>query len=98
MVLPPQTTREAVLEYVVPDAADAPGDGTLTYHLDATPQGMVNPEVVSVSVTWPQGYDVSDLPEGWQRAGRGVATYDDPGLVTQPSFRLTGSTTADAGR
>ena len=93
-MLPPQTTREAVLDYVVPAAADAPGDGTLTYRLDATPQGLVIPEAMSVRVTWPQGYDVSDLPEGWQRAGRGVATYDDPGLVTQPRVTITGSTAA----
>ena len=45
---------------------------------------------------WPEGYDVADLPEGWTRSGAGRATYDDPGLVTQPSFSITGS--AAAGR
>ena len=63
----------------------------MTYHLDATPQGMVVPESVSVTVHWPEGYDVGGLPEGWTRTGPGVATYDDPGMVTQPSFSITGS-------
>ncbi|SEB69228.1 Protein of unknown function [Nocardioides exalbidus] len=91
LVLPPRATREAVLDYVVPAAADAPGDGTLTYRLDATPQGMVTPEALKVTVQWPDGYDVDALPEGWTRSGAGLATYDSPGLVTQPSFTLTGS-------
>ncbi|KRE97290.1 hypothetical protein ASG76_00735 [Nocardioides sp. Soil774] len=91
LVLPPGETREAVLEYVVPAAAVPGDDGTLTYRLDATPQGMVVPQALKVSVQWPAGYDVSDLPEGWTRTGRGQASYDDPGLVTQPSFSITGS-------
>lgn len=91
LTLPPRTTREAVLEYVVPAAAVARDDGTLTYRLDATPQGMVVPQALKVSVQWPEGYDVADLPEGWTRSGPGRATYDDPGLVTQPSFSITGS-------
>ena len=91
LVLPPGETREAVLEYDVPAAAVAPGDGTLTYRLDATPQGMVIPEAVSVTVRWPKGYDVSELPEGWTRSGAGVAAYEAPALVTQPRFSITGS-------
>lgn len=90
MVLPPGETREGVLEYDVPAAAVA-GDGTLTYRLDATPQGMVVPQALDVTVHWPKGYDVADLPEGWTRKKAGVAGYDDPGLVTQPSFSVTGS-------
>ena len=89
--LPPTETREAVLEYDVPAAAIAPGDGTLTYRLDATPQGMVIPEALSVTVQWPDGYDVDSLPEGWTRTGPGEASYENPGLVTQPEFRITGS-------
>ena len=91
ITLPPRATREAVLEYVVPAAAVARDDGTLTYRLDATPQGMVIPQALSVSVQWPEGYDVSDLPEDWTRSGPGRATYDVAGLVTQPSFSITGS-------
>lgn len=91
LVLPPGETREAVLEYDVPAAAVAPGDGTLTYHLDATPQGMVVPQSLAVDVRFPDGYDVADLPEGWTRTGPGRIAYDDPGLVTQPSFSVTGS-------
>ncbi|MCF6376250.1 DUF4012 domain-containing protein [Nocardioides KLBMP 9356] len=90
LVLPPQTTKVAKLSYVVPEAARVAGTD-LTYQLDLTPQGMVVPEVVSVSVEFPKGYRVTDLPEGWARDGRGRATYDDPGLVTQPSFSLTAS-------
>jgi hypothetical protein len=90
MVLPPGETREGVLEYDVPAAAVADGD-TLTYHLDATPQGMVVPQSLQVTVHWPKGYDVGELPEGWTRTGVGVATYDEPALETQPSFSVTGS-------
>ncbi len=80
----------ATLTYVVPDAGRA-ADGDLTYQLDLTPQGMVVPQAVSVSVQWPKGYKVGALPEGWARDGRSRATYDDPGLITQPSFSITGS-------
>ncbi len=90
LTLPPTESRTAELEYVVPEAATA-GDGELAYHLDATPQGMVVPQAVSVTVHWPAGYDVTDLPEGWTRSAAGVATWDDPGLVTQPSFTVVGS-------
>ncbi|NYE35867.1 hypothetical protein F4692_000971 [Nocardioides cavernae] len=91
LVLPPGETREAVLEYDVPAAAVAPGDGTLTYRLAATPQGMVVPQALDVTVHWPKGYDVGELPQGWTRTGAGVAAYSDPGLVTQPTFSVTGS-------
>ena len=95
LVLPPGETREAVLTYDVPAAADVRGDA-LTYRLDATPQGMVNPQSLTVNVQWPKGYDVTELPEGWTRAGKGTASYVDPGLVTQPSFSVTGSTATSA--
>ena len=94
VILPPGTTREAVLEYDVPAAAVAPGDGTLTYRLDVTPQGLVVPQAVTVDVRWPEGYEVGELPDGWTRTGPGRAAYADPGLVTQPSFSITGSATA----
>ncbi len=96
LTLPPGETREVVLQYVVPAAAIAPGDGTLTYRLDATPQGLVIPQAMSVEVRWPEGYDVSELPEGWTRSGPGVTSYDDPGLVIQPRFSITGSAKATA--
>ena len=57
---------------------------------------MVNPQALTVTVQWPKGYDVTELPEGWTRAGRGKASYVDAGLVTQPSFSVTGSTAASA--
>lgn len=96
LTLPPGATREAVLEYDVPAAAVAPGDGTLTYRLDATPQGLVVPQAVTVDVRWPAGYEVGELPDGWTRTAPGRATWDDPGLVTQPSFSITGSATGSA--
>ena len=52
---------------------------------------MVTPEAVEVRVTWPKGYDVSSLPEGWSSPKPGVATWQDPGLLMQPSFSVTGS-------
>jgi hypothetical protein len=85
-----------VLEYDVPAAALAPGDGTLTYRLDVTPQGLVVPQAVTVDVRWPEGYEVGELPAGWTRTGPGRATYADPGLVSQPSFSITGSATEGA--
>lgn len=94
LLLPPGATREAVLEYDVPAAAVASDDGSLTYRLDATPQGMVIPQSLSVDVRWPAGYDVSELPEGWTRTGPGRASYENPALVTQPSFSITGSSAA----
>ena len=96
LTLPPTETREAVLEYDVPAAAVAPGDGTLTYRLDATPQGLVVPQAVSVDVRWPEGYEVGELPDGWTRTGPGRASYADPALVTQPSFSVTGSAPSPA--
>ncbi len=74
----------------------SPRTAAWLYRLDLTPQGMVTPQAVTVNVTFPQGYAVTDLPEGWTRGGRGKASYVDPGLVTQPSFRLTGSNAADS--
>ena len=34
---------------------------------------------------------VGEVPGGWTRTRPGVASYVDPGLVTQPSFSITGS-------
>jgi hypothetical protein len=47
-------------------------------------------------VRWPEGYEVGELPEGWTRTGPGRAAYADPGLVTQPSFSITGSAPSPA--
>jgi hypothetical protein len=57
----------------------------------ASVQSARRHEAVSVNVQWPKGYDVDDLPEGWERRAAGTATYENPGLVTQPSLRVTGS-------
>ena len=54
------------VRYVVPNAAEVRDDGTLVYRLDADPQGMVTPPKVAVRLGVPKGYDVAELPEGWQ--------------------------------
>ncbi len=97
LTVPPTETREAMVEYDVPAAADARGDGALIYRLAITPQGLVTPQAVSVTVHWPEGFDVSDLPEGWERTGPGQAVYNNAALVTQPSFTLTGAPESAAG-
>ena len=84
-----------MLEYDVPAAAVAPDDGTLTYRLDATPQGMVIPEALSVTRAVAEGLRrVRSCPRAGRAPARGVASYEDPGLVTQPSFSITGSAAA----
>jgi hypothetical protein len=90
ITFPPQKIRTYELLYDVPAAAVVDGDD-LVYQLDLTPQGMVVPQAVEVRVKWPKGYDVTDLPEGWTSPRTGVATWQDPGLATQPSFSITGS-------
>ena len=89
LTIPPRKTREAVLDYTVPAAATVGADGALTYRLDLTPQGMVIPQSVKVAVTWPDGYSIRDLPEGWTTPGTGRATYRNEALTTQPSFAVT---------
>lgn len=95
ITFPPQRTRTYELRYDVPAAAVDDGEGGLTYRLDLTPQGMVIPEAVEVRVKWPKGYVISDLPDGWTSPRTGVATWQDSGLLTQPSFSVTGSTSSE---
>ena len=93
---PPQSRKTYEITYVVPSAATVDEDGRLSYRLDLTPQGMVTPQAVSVRVRFPRGVEVGDLPDGWQGNGGRVATYENPGLVTQPSFTVTGTPAPDA--
>ena len=93
---PPQSRKTYEITYDVPSAATVDEDGRLTYRLDLTPQGMVTPQAVSVRVRFPRGVEVGALPDGWQGNGGRVATYENPGLVTQPSFTVTGTPAPDA--
>ena len=68
---PPQTTQVMTVRYVVPNAAEVRDDGTLVYRLDADPQGMVTPPKAAVRLSVPKGYDIAEVPEGWQANGRG---------------------------
>jgi hypothetical protein len=89
MQLEPGQTRTAVLEYDVPRAATVDEDGGLTYRLDVTPQGLVVPEAVEVTVTWPEGFTVDeDLPEDWRRQGDRTAVLSVPALESQPSYAV----------
>jgi hypothetical protein len=94
ITFPPQSRKTYELRYDVPAAATVGDDGELTYRLDLTPQGMVTPQAVSVRVKFPKGLEVSAVPEGWGARGGRVATYDNPGLITQPSFSITASPAA----
>jgi len=87
---PPQSRKTYELVYDVPSAATVDDDGLLTYRLDLTPQGMVIPQAVTVRVQFPKGYDVRDLPEGWQANGARSATYETPGLETSQTFEVQG--------
>lgn len=71
MALAAGERRTLTVEYDVPEAAVVDGD-TLTYRLDADPQGMVDPEALDVTVTWPDRFTPRDLPAGWRATGEGT--------------------------
>lgn len=89
IVLPPQAKGQVVLDYDVPAAAVVGEDGALTYKLDVDPQGLVIPEALDVTVTWPKGHRLSDLPTGWTKLDTHTAQWRDAGLVTSPRFAIT---------
>ncbi|EON22736.1 hypothetical protein CF8_3326 [Nocardioides sp. CF8] len=89
IVLPPQARGRVVLDYDVPAAAVVGDDGALTYKLDVDPHGLVIPEALDVTVTWPKGHRLSDLPSGWKKLDAHTAQWRDAGLVTSPRFAIT---------
>ncbi len=89
IVLPPQAKGRVVLDYDVPAAAVVGEDGALTYRLDVDPHGLVIPEALDVTVSWPRGLALGDLPSGWTRVDDRTARWQDPGLVTSPRFAIT---------
>ena len=90
MIFAPGTTETMLVTYTVPAAALTSDRGRLVYRLDANPQGMVTPERVDVTVHFPKGYAVRDLPEGWTRTDRSTATWAEDGLVDSPSWDIVG--------
>jgi len=77
------------LEYDVEEAAVKDGS-TLTYHLDADPQGMVDPQALDVTVHWPQGYTVGELPAGWKGTPDG-ARFSTPDFDEVSSWSIPAS-------
>ncbi|QIK75266.1 DUF4012 domain-containing protein [Nocardioides piscis] len=92
VVFPPQSRGDLVLTYEVPAAAVVGEGGSLSYRLDADPQGMVNPQGVDVTVTWPKGFVLGDVPEDWRQVDRRTARWREPALESSPSFELTART------
>ena len=84
---PPQTTQVMTVRYVVPNAAEVRDDGTLVYRLDADPQGMVTAPKAAVRLTVPKGYDIAEVPEGWQAKGS-VAELTPTPLVDSPRWEV----------
>ena len=87
VTLDPGESATIEVVYDVPRAADVE-DGTLTYRLDVDPQGMVTPEQVDVTVHFPKGYAVRDLPAGWTRTDRSTARWVEDGLVDSPRWEI----------
>ena len=63
-----------------------------TYRLDVDPQGMVSPEKVDVTVHFPRGFAVHDLPAGWTREDRSTVTWTEQGLVDSPRWEIEART------
>ncbi len=64
----PQARHDLRLEYDVPAAARRRGRRPCTYRLDLDPQGMVSPQSVERDAcSFPTGFTVDELPEGWTR-------------------------------
>lgn len=87
--LAPQARREVVVEYDVPSAATRESDGTLSYGLVLDPQGMVHPQAVDVRVHFPEGFEVDDLPAGWEAGSARVASYRTGALETSEVFEIS---------
>lgn len=84
--LPPNDPLVKTLDYTVPNAAVPDGD-LLTYRLDYDPQGMVHPQTLTVRLTFPEGYDAAELPEGWSSTADG-AELDAGEVETSESWTI----------
>lgn len=85
--LPPGASGTLRVSYRVPRAADVSGD-RLTYRLAVDPQGMVNPQRLSVALRLPRGWEVTSLPAGWKGEGDTVRLRDYA-LVDSPRWAIT---------
>lgn len=72
-LLPPASEARFEMHYRVDDAATVDESGELTYHLAFDPQGTVWGQSVRVEVQLPDGYTVTDLPDGWTADGSTVS-------------------------
>lgn len=75
MMLNYQQTNTMDVTYHAKQVAQVLDSSHMVYSLTADPQGLVTPEVLHVTVTWPEGYHPTDaLPDGWKATATG-ATY-----------------------
>ncbi len=72
VTLPRGATSTMQARYTVPTAAEVTSDRTMTYRLDVDPQDLVDPEHLTVSVTFPEGWTATSLPEGWKATADGA--------------------------
>ena len=87
VMLEPGGQAILVVKYHVPAAADVGDDGTLSYHLDIDPQGLVVPEAVSVTLHAPEGYVAGAVP-GWTVVNGSTLQLDSAGLDDSPRFTV----------
>jgi type II secretory pathway component PulM len=75
MMLNYQQTNTMDVTYRADQGAQVLDSSHMVYSLTADPQGLVTPEVLHVTVIWPEGYHpTGPLPEGWRTTATG-ATY-----------------------
>jgi Protein of unknown function (DUF4012) len=73
--------------YGVPQAAEVIDSRSMIYTLTADPQDLVTPEVLHVTVTWPDGFKpTGTLPQGWTATATG-ATYAGS-VIDQTTWRI----------
>lgn len=87
LALAPGETRTLSFEYTVPRAAVV-GEGSLDYHLDFDPAGLVQAQRLDVRVRWPDGYTVGELPDGWSSEGA-TARLESSEQLTSESWVLS---------
>lgn len=86
LTLEPGATQVLTYTYRVPAAAVVDGS-TMSYALDVDPQGVVNTTDFQVTVRPPDGWEFTELAEGWSPV-EGGAQWSD-GLDYGPRLRLT---------
>jgi hypothetical protein len=87
VVIEPTGERRLQLDYTVPDAASVAESGDLTYRLALDPQGTVTPGAATVTVQLPDGYKITELPEGWAAEGS-TLTYRTDALTSSQEWEI----------